>query len=340
MSHEQPFRIAFIGCGSYCASLARAARRSTSLSPVGCFDPLATQAESFAQDFAIGVFADLDALLDCDDVDGVIIASPNIAHLANTEAAAAAGKHIFVDKPIANTVTDGLAMVEAACRAGVTLAVGHNSRRLPGYRKMKQMIGAGAIGVPLMVEANSSHSGGLQLNPEQWRYHTDQCPALPLMQLGIHHADTIQYLLGDITEVFSFMGHLVIPGENTDNAVCTLRFACGVLGHLGSNYASPLVSYINVYGTGGNLYCDRGQHLKYQQAGSAGKVEVDLPILDTQVEELEEFARCAIGGRPYETDGTAALKALAVVEAALVSVAGKRSVPIAEVLASPADPLP
>lgn len=327
----EEFRVGFIGCGSYSASLAKASRRA-GLRPVICYDINAERARVFAQTFEITAAPDIDSLLS-EDIEGVVIATPNNAHRANAEAAAAAGKHIFVDKPIANTLEDGLAIIDAARRAGLVLAVGHNGRRMAGHRKMKEMIDAGAVGTPITVEANFSHSGGLGLTPAHWRYHRDQCPGLPLMQLGVHFADTVQYLLGDVLEVFSFMSHVATPADSEDVTVSLLRFDGGLLGYLGSNYASPPVYYVNVYGTGGNLLCDGGSALRYRAAGSRNVEDVALVGAETQVEELEEFARCARSGAAPEVDGRAGLMALAVVRAALASHERKRPVALDDIIA-------
>jgi predicted dehydrogenase len=101
---------------------------------------------------------------------------------------------------------------------------------------------------------------------------------------------------------------------------------------LGSNYATPSVFYVNVYGTGGNLYCEGGGQLLYKKAGTNEREPIPLQPADTQVEQLEEFAACAQNGGKPEVDGIAAVKALAIVLAALKSDAEKRPVRTAEVI--------
>lgn len=332
-----PFGLGFIGCGSYNATLAAAAARSEKLKPVACFDIVKECTEAFASANSIQACATLDELLNRDDIQGVVIATSNNTHKPITDAAAAAGKHVYVEKPIANTLEDAFAMIEATEKAGVVLAVGHNGRRLGGHRKMKEMIEAGEIGKPVTVEANFSHSGGLGLTPSQWRYFKEECPGLPLMQLGVHFADTVQYLLGNVLDVSSFMTHAATPADNNDVTVSLLKFGNGLLGYLGSNYASPPVYYVNIYGTGGNLYCNGGHSLRYLKAGAEGPVMVEVPAIDTQREELEEFAECALTGKKYEVDGYAGVRALAVVRAALKSNEENRPVSIDSIIAEAKD---
>lgn len=332
MPERQPFGLAFIGCGGYGRSLADSAARSSQLRIAACYDTDRAASADFALKYKTQSCSDLDTLLARDEVEGVVIATPNNAHMPPAVEAARAGKHVFVDKPVANTLEDALRIVSETGRAGVTLAVGHNARRFPGHRRMKQLIAQGVVGVPVTVEANFSHSGGLGLTAAMWRSSRAECPGLPLMQLGVHFTDTLQYLLGDISEVSSFMGHAAIPADNDDATVSLLRFQTGLLGYLGSNYASPHVYYINVYGTAGNLYCEGGQAVSLRKAGSAEREQFAVEPADTQVEELDEFARSARTGARVEVDGEVAVKALAVVSAALRSNQEGRPVRTDEVI--------
>ena len=79
-----------------------------------------------------------EALLKRDDIDGVILVTPNAVHREQTVLAAQYGKHVFVDKPIANTIADGEEMIAACQKAGVVLMVGHHMRRSAGYRKVER----------------------------------------------------------------------------------------------------------------------------------------------------------------------------------------------------------
>ena len=330
---SEPIRLGVVGCGGYGRSLARACSQTPRIQLVACYDVSRRSAESFAAEFGCRAMDSEEALLSDPEIRGVIIVSPNDVHRANAVAAAEAGKHVFVDKPIAGSAADGIAIVEACKRAGIVLAVGHNGRRLAGHRKMKEMIEAGAVGTVITGEANFSHSGGLGLTNAHWRAARDRCPALPLMQLGVHFADTLQYLLGDVTEVSSFMEHLATPVDNDDATVSILRFASRALGYLGSNYATPAVYYVNVYGTGGNLICHGGGQVIYHKAGEKQPETIRPQGPDSQVEELEEFADCILTGGKPEVSGEEGLKALAIVVAALRSSQENRPVTIAEILA-------
>jgi len=95
-------------------------------------------------------------MLALDDLDGVILTTPNSAHRPGAEAAAAAGKHVFVEKPVSNTIADGRAMIEACAQANVVLAVGHSCRRHGALRHLKKMMDEGELGRVSLVEGGVS----------------------------------------------------------------------------------------------------------------------------------------------------------------------------------------
>ena len=112
-----------------------------------------------------------------------------------------------MEKPIADTLADGKVVQEVCEQAGVVLMVGHCFRRLGAARMTKQLIEEGALGEVVLAEANFSLPA--QLTPDKWRYCRETCPGGPLMQLGVHHADTLQYWLGPIRRVQGSFARLV-----------------------------------------------------------------------------------------------------------------------------------
>ncbi|MBW1790405.1 MAG: Gfo/Idh/MocA family oxidoreductase, partial [Deltaproteobacteria bacterium] len=257
------------------------------------------------------------------------------------------GKHVFVDKPIANTISDGKRMIEACREAKVTLMVGHHLRRLTGFRKIKEMIDGGAIGELVQVDANFSQNMGFGLTPESFRWRGDDtgCPAGALMTLGIHHADLFSYLFGPIGDVFSFFSKLYIPAPVEDVTTTIFRFQSGALGYLGSNYVSPKALWMYIYGTEANILCtvtlqelpfeeyllrwqmiDHDTRVQIFEKGRTGATEVPFNHGNPILEEIEEFADCIRTGERPETDGDGALVALKLIRAAIDSArTGKKT---------------
>jgi predicted dehydrogenase len=153
------------------------------------------------------------------------------------------------------------------------------------------------------------------------------------MQLGVHFVDTVQYLLGNAIEVSSFMSHVATPADNNDVTVTLMRFENGLLGYLGSNYATPPVYYVNVYGVGGNLSCEFGGDVRYRKAGTQETEVISVAGVNSQLEELEEFAHCSLTGEKFEIDGEDGLRVLATIRAALKSSEENRPINVDELIA-------
>src|SRR5680860_420783 len=129
-------RIGSVGLGRWGRSLADAAGETGQLELVSCFARTPETRQQFAAAYGCRNAASLDELLSDDEVEGILIATSHDNHRAQIEAAAAAGKHVFVEKPFTLSVADGRAAVDAAQKAGIVLQAGHQRRRLPAMRAM------------------------------------------------------------------------------------------------------------------------------------------------------------------------------------------------------------
>ena len=341
MTEKDGVRLAQIGLGRWSSVIANGVVKSSKAELVTCYTRTPEKRKVFSEKYGCDQEESYEDVLRRDDVDGVLLTSPNAVHAEQAELAAKYGKHVFVDKPIANTIAHGKRIVEACEKAGVVLLVGHSMRRFAGFRKLKELVDAGAMGDFIQVDAVVSHNGGFSKKPEDFRWRGDDsgCPAGSLMTLGIHHADILNHLFGPIETVFSFFAHRHIPAPNDDVTATIFKFESGALGYLGSNYASPRVNWMYIYGTEANLLCTVNQPTlsldeSFHRVPTAdqntrvqifekGKAEPrDVPINtggDPICEEITEFAECIQTGKRPETDGKAALVALALIRAAIDS---------------------
>ena len=340
MSKGDVVGVAQIGIGGWSTVIADGAMRSEKVKMVTCFTRTPEKRKAFAQKYECDEEKSFEDVIKRDDVDAVLLTTPNAIHAEHAVLAAQNGKHVFVDKPIANTMGDGKRIVKACEEAGVVLLVGHDMRRLAGYRKIKEFIDAGTIGDPIQVESNFSHSLGFELTPDKFRWRGDDsgCPAGSLMTMGIHHVDTLSYFFGPIKSAFAYFNKLYIPAEVEDVYATIFEFESGALGYLGSNYASPKANWIYVYGTKANLLCsltlpevpfeeylkiwpvvDRYTQLLLFEKGKDGPQEIPLTEGDIILEQIDELADCIRTGAQPETDGQGALAALALIRAAIDS---------------------
>jgi len=350
MSKGDVVGLSLIGIGGWAAAIANGVMKSNKVKLETCFTRTPEKRKAFSKRYGCHQEKSYEDVLKRDDVDGVLLTTPNATHAEQAVLAAQYGKHVFVEKPIANTISDGKKMIEACEKAGVVLMVGHYMRRWAGFRKVKELVDRGAIGRPIMVEANFSHNVGFQLTPDKFRWRGDDsgCPAGALMTMGSHHADLLNHLFGPIKTAFSYFNKLYIPADVEDVTATVFQFDSGILGYLGSNYASPKALWMYIYGTEANILCtvtlpevpfdeyllrlplvNQDTRVQIFEKGQTGSK--DVPILtegDPILEEIEEFAYCIKTGDRPETDGQGALTALALIRAAIASARTGKQVEI------------
>ena len=333
-------RVGLSGLGSFSAAIGNAVKKSPRLELVTCFDPLPERRAAAVEKYGCTQEKSYADMVNRADLDGILLVTPNALHCEQTEMAVKSGKHIYVEKPIANTIADGKRMIEACEKAGVTLMVGHMMRRYAGNRKVKELIDSGAIGKPVLVEANLSSGQGWELTPDQFRWRGDDsgCPGGALMTMGVHQADNLNYIFGPIKTAHALFNRLYIPAPVEDVTTTIFQFASGILGYLGCSFASPRTNWMYVYGTEANLlrtvgrpdrpfkeYLTKGpsaDHFTRVELFEKGKdAPRQIPIVpgDPIQEEIDEFADCILTGKKPETDGLAGLKALALIRASIES---------------------
>ncbi|MBW4094147.1 MAG: Gfo/Idh/MocA family oxidoreductase [Acidobacteria bacterium] len=235
------------------------------------------------------------SVLERDDVDIVDICSPGWLHAEMAIAALEAGKHVLVEKPLANTVAEAEAMAaaaETAAAAGVLSMVGFTYRRVPALALARQLIADGALGEVRQVRA--SYLQDWLADPEApltWRLDRNKAGSGALGDIASHTIDQVQFLLGDTVREVSGRLHTFTPsrpfpdgsrrGEVTvdDAAWATLTMASGVV-------ASVDVSRVAL---------GRKNALQIEIYGTGGALKFDLERLN----ELEFFDR----SRPIQTQG-------------------------------------
>jgi predicted dehydrogenase len=329
-----PVRVACIGMGWWSDVLADAVTRSRKLKIVACFSRSEDKRQAFAKKYGCEAAPSYEAILKDKGVEAIINTTPNDVHLETTRQAAAAGKHVFLDKPIANSVSDGRKLTEACRQAGVVLALGYQRRRESHFRWIKRQIEAGAFGKMVNAEANISRDRLGQFDISSWRYTAAGMPGGVMLQIGVHYADVLDYLIGPIKAVSGQFAQLVLPGDNPDIASLVFEHDSGALSTLNASYASASEYYLmNIYGKSATAYYDLHHGLSFLKQGEKKSVAVPCEKNDTFVEELEEFAAAIRGGPPPEVGGDYATKSLAVIRAGITSAREGRRVEVAEILA-------
>jgi UDP-N-acetyl-2-amino-2-deoxyglucuronate dehydrogenase len=313
--------IAIVGTGMWAPRLAGAADRA-GLELVTCFSRDEVKRGEFAERFGCEAAASLEEAIGHPGVEGVLLATPNDVHEEQALACAERGRHVFVEKPIADSTEAGERMRRACGQAGVTLMVGHAFRRLGAARRVRQLLDDGALGRVVLAEANLSLPGSFK--PEAWRAQRERNPGGPIMQLGIHHVDTLAYWLGPVQRATGRFAHVHSQADIDDVGVVTLEFESGALASLTGSYVSPKTLSLRLLGTEAvldyrtdfSVWPDARALDGVTTLSLAGE-PVDFEERDMLAEQLAEFGRCIRGEAEPETGADEGIAALAAVLQAL-----------------------
>jgi predicted dehydrogenase len=332
---SKPVRIASLGIGWWSDVLADALQRTGGkLELAACFTRSEDKRTAFAEKYNCRAATSFEEILADDGIDGIINTTPNHAHLETTAAAARAGKHIFLDKPIANRIDEARDITRVCRDAGVVLAVGYQRRRENHFRWMQERIVNGDFGISVQAEANISRDRVGQFEPGHWRYTADGMPGGVMLQIGLHYVDVLMMLFGPVKLVSGMASQLVLPGDNPDVGSLLMQHENGAISTLSTSYASASEYYVmNVYGKEMSAYYNLFDGLRFLKRGEARQEPVALDKNDTLVEELAEWAAAINGEGAPEVGGEGATESLAVVKAGVESVKRGQHVEVAEILA-------
>ena len=327
-------KVACLGMGWWSDVLADAIERSGKLTIAACFSRSEDKKQKFAAKYNCRAAPSYESILEDKSIEAIVNTTPNGTHLETTCAAAAAGKHVFLDKPIANTIADARALTQACRSAKVVLALGYQRRRESHFRWIRQKIDDGTFGRMVNAESNISRDRLGKIDLSSWRYQASGMPGGVMLQIGIHYTDVLEYLLGPVKAVSGHFVQLVLPGDNPDVASLILEHENGALSTLNASYASASEYYLmNIYGKEASAFYDLHHGLRFLRR-SVNKSEVmETKKNDPIVEELEEFAAAARGETEPEMDGERSTASLAVILAGIKSAKEGRRVAVREILA-------
>jgi predicted dehydrogenase len=257
------------------------------------------------------------------DVHAVSVCLPHALHAAAVLDAAAAGKHVLCEKPIATTLADADRMVAACRRAGVTLMIGHTHRFRLEHIKAKELLDGGAIGRVVQVR-DVIFAGRDTLTPLGWRGVSALSGGGVFMDNGVHAADRLRWWVGgEVAWVAARTGRASALVEGEDHGVALLAFRNGVTATLEQALAVPRAAgacYAEFLGSEGVLRVDTWQRL---QVTIRGRPWEDVPLPGDAPEgfdaELGEFIAALREGRPPSVtgeDGRAALELIQAIYAA------------------------
>lgn len=278
--------------------------------------------------------------LDRTQLDLLCICLPHHLHAEATIAAAEAGLHVLIEKPLAVTLAEADAMIAAAERAGVTLMVSENVRFQAAYARLAELLATGAIGRPFLVRIAREHQMHAYLRQRPW--FIEQPSGGILYSGGIHDLELLRMLAGEIAHVYAIAAPRALPEMRADDtSLVAVGLASGAAALLVESFslrtAQPGV-HITAHGDGGSLWC-YGDRIQLYTAAEDGHnallEEVTCPETDTFVAAWAHLLDCLDSGAEPLTSGRSQRAPLAAVLAAYASIERGERVELAAFESSP-----
>jgi predicted dehydrogenase len=291
-----------------------------------------TRAESLGAEYQVPALPTADALLERPDVDAVVIATPHTTHLPLALAAAAAGKHLYLEKPMALSVAECDTILDAARAAGVTVTVASQARYNEISIRARELIQDGTVG-PITMFRVTSPTVGWDVPADGW--FVDPREGGAYLDWGPHGCDTLRWFTGsDATLAFGMLGNFGgIPAQDP-SAMVSYRLASGAMAQLWMSYEIPapgLGSYMQWLCIGSEGMLDFTRDVLRVGSGDDWRTELELPAWDWLVDpkaprrialtarQVDQFAVSMLDGDKPDISGEDGRAAIEMVEAAIRS---------------------
>ena len=276
----------------------------------------------FAEEAKIELVEDYGVLVGRDDIDAIILATPNTQHEAQLKLAADAGKQVFCEKPLALQRAAAERMVAQANKAGIVLGVGHERRFEPTMEEVARLVASPDFGAAMHIEANWSHDILATLEADNWRGSVEEAPAGAMTGMGVHMTDLFLSLFGPIEAVAAQSAWRVLDFPTGDVIAVLFRFESGATGQFTAVTKTPYYCRMSVFGD--KMWVE-ARDTKHPQHGgethlitcvAGGEPETRiLPGADSVKANLHEWADAVEGRSSYRFTDEQRIGNVAVLEA-------------------------
>jgi predicted dehydrogenase len=331
---------AIVGLGTWGQNLVRSVQdRSSAIRFVAGATRTPDKAREFADTHGLRMLATYEEVLKDSAIDAVVLATPHSMHTEQIVAAAAAGKHVFCEKPLGLDAASAERAARACADHGVTLAVGYNWRFQPALQEIRRLIDDGTLGRVLHIEGNFCGPSAYRFPKGHWRHDREEVPAGGMTGRGVHVVDAMLYLTGHVEQVMAQSFRLAQDFGVDDTTSMLLRFASGATGYLGTVIATAETWRLQVFGSKGWAEVGDVEHLHTWDLKTCffdpRNVTVkQQPVVQsfaktsTERAELEHFAEAAAARQPLAVPGGDAVHNVALLQAILASIAQRSPVRI------------
>jgi predicted dehydrogenase len=251
-------------------------------------------------------------------VAAIVLATPHSLHRPQVLAAAAAGKQVFCEKPLALALGDAQEMVQACGRAGLVLGIGSNRRWWPAMRELRRLVESGELGTLLHVEAHNSNENSNAV-AGGWRTLPGESPGGGMTGAGLHALDAMLSVAGPLKRAKGQILERKPPPAPLDTVSVLLEFESGVSGLLATVRATPFYWRVHAFGPRGSAEVLGETEIVVRMSGTPPERR-QLPPVDSVRAELEAFADAVQGRAPFPVTPGQMLETVAAFEAVVRSL--------------------
>jgi predicted dehydrogenase len=260
-------------------------------------------------------------------VKAVVLATPHSLHVDQIVAAAAIGKPVWCEKPLALTLVEAERAVAACRKAGMVLALGNNKRCFPSMTALRRVVAEGRIGEVLHIEAHFCNEHSTRVVAGGWRDDPNESPGAGLTGAGLHLIDALVSLGGPVAQVDAKLFERKPPPDPRDVIALQVGFRNGGTGQLASVRAGPAYWRVHVFGTRGWAEARDETTLTVAPNGKTPQTRT-FPPVDSLGVLLESFAEAVELGTPFLVPTAEMLAVVGAFEAAIGSLASGGSVAV------------
>ena len=273
----------------------------------------------FATEHQIALGTSLEEVLADKSIQAVLLATPHTKHRAQVEAIAAAGKHLYCEKPFALTKADAVAALDACKRAGIVLGVGHHFRLMPSMRVLAELKETGAFGTIMHVEGNYSHDWLANYPTDSWRMAAEESRAGGMTGMGIHVLDCFRDLVGPIKRISALSKARALKLPTGDTTAALVEFENGATGTFGTTIKTPFRWRIAVFGE--NCWAESVSETRaiVRYPGKDEPEVIERPHDNHLGRNLDYFAKAVQGQGTFPISSSGILQTAAALEAVFKS---------------------
>src|SRR5580658_7895954 len=324
---SRPVGIALIGMGWWGKKMLDVLEAAPAeIRVVRAVEPNIETVRALCAEKAVPLTAHYADALDDPQVEAVVLATPHALHGAQIEAAVAAKKHVFCEKPLAMDKAGAEKAVRLCSDASLVLGMGHERRWEPPIVQLLARADSGEMGRIHQIEANFSHDKFLTLDRNNWRLQPDQAPAGGMTATGIHLLDLSVRLLGPAESVLCICEQLSSDLPQGDTVAAYVKFRGGGTSYVSASLANPFVSRFAVYGSKGWIDIRDKAHVEAPEGWIVTSATVGGPITTVEVppaeavkDNLVSFARAVRGAESYPISAAHLVDNIALLEAVFAS---------------------